>query len=461
MISYDLDDIVGKVNEKDLRNFLCINLKKNWGLLYKFRVEFSSYFPKLSREDCKGKIYNIIAECSNSDGYITDKDCLKYERLMNQFIKESQDLIYEGNYEPAFAIASAILDSIPYTVIDDTEEIIDTLIENCLENIYYMLYKISDINSSILKDVLDYLINEIRTQFFCKHGIDLNGILRYFLCIKIYLEDIKEALEYALDNFKDEKYFKWKEYIKYLIEIYKLTGEKDKIIKILEKYSYDSDILEKYVKELNKKGKVDEVIKILKKKLNDDDNYNNEIFARELAKVYLNNNMMDEYKDLLYKIFYKYDKYGLDIYCEIKNLYSKEEWDIEKMKIINDVKKDKFTDRELNEIYIEEKMYDELYLNVCDYDMDYIKDYEKYLLPKYNNELLDIYMKYCLKDAERSNSRSKYRAVANKVMYIMKMDNSSEIVKKILKEIKEKYFINRVAMVDEFRKIIKNLDEYI
>lgn len=44
----------------------------------------------------------------------------------------------------------------------------------------------------------------------------------------------------------------------------------------------------------------------------------------------------------------------------------------------------------LNDIYIEEKMYDDLYQNICKYGMSNVIHYEKYLLPKYHKQLLQI-----------------------------------------------------------------------
>ena len=114
----------------------------------------------------------------------------------------------------------------------------------------------------------------------------------------------------------------------------------------------------------------------------------------------------------------------------------------------------------MTKIYIEEKMYDELFLNICNYDMGYIKEYEKYLLPKYNNELLNIYKNSCLNSASKSSNRKSYRDVAIQINHIINMDNSSDVVMSILSEINEKYFKNRPAMVDEFENVIKNLGQY-
>ena len=188
-----------------------------------------------------------------------------------------------------------------------------------------------------------------------------------------------------------------------------------------------------------------------------------ENYANKLESIYLENNMYTEYKNILYETFYKYDKYNFDIYIKIKKLYPKEEWIKEKNKIINDIKKDnKYygTNRILNKIFIEEEMYDELFLNVCNSDMSSIEEYEKYLLPKYKKEILNIYKKECL-DARYNTSRANYRKHAVKVNKVIQLDDEKEISKSLLQELNEKYFGARAAMLEEFQNIIKNLDDYL
>ena len=75
--------------------------------------------------------------------------------------------------------------------------------------------------------------------------------------INLYINDIETTLENALNTSKDKSYFySRKDYISYLIQIYKLNGEEDKIIKILEEYSFDRNICEMYVEELIKQNKI-------------------------------------------------------------------------------------------------------------------------------------------------------------------------------------------------------------
>lgn len=459
--NYNLENIVNKIAEKDLRKFLYNNLENNNGLLNRFRVEFSNYFPKLSKENYRNKIYKAINNCYDCRGFIDYNNTSNYENVMYEFTEEARKLVDDEDYETAFIIITVILDSIPNTNIDDSNGSTSLVAEEAIEIIFDILDVVDDKNSAILKKIMDYVIDEVKTANLYNYGIDLKQILARFIDDRLYLDDIQTSLEIALDNSRDKKYFHSRQdYVEYLIKIYELKGEKDQKIKILEKYSYDTDVFLKYIDELIKNNNSSIAIKALKERL-DEKECNSRIYANKLAEIYLKNNMMDKYSDILYKLFYKFDKYDIDTYRKIKKLYSNKDWDLEKNKIIENMKNDNSNNRDLNEIFIEEKMYDELYSNVCDYNMDYVKQYEQYLLPKYRDELLNIYKNSCFRDAKYANNRSNYRLIARKVNYIMKIDNSNEIVKSILKEFNEKYFLNRPAMLDEFQNIIKDLNKYI
>ena len=460
--NYDLQSIVNKIPKKDLRKFIYIKLLNDNNLLNRFRIEFSNYFPKLSKKNYQNKIQNAIINCYNRQGYITYDNTSSYTHAMYEFIMEARKLVDDKDYETAFTICTILLDSIPDTSIDDSDGSTGEVAESVKKIIFDIIEKL-DYDNATLKNILDYIIEEVKTEYLYNYGIDLKPILEWFIDNELYLDEIKSSLQVVLDNSKEKNYFyKRKYYVDYLIQIAEIQGNKNEKIKILEKYSYDPNVFLQYIDELVKNNNSNLAIKLLKERL-DDKNYNSKSFANTLADIYLKNKMMDEYTDILYKIFYKFDKYSLDDYRKIKQLYSTKDWDLERNKIIENIKNDKdyYYSDSLNKIYIEEKMYDELFFNVCNYKMNYIKEYEKYLLPKYQKEILAIYKRSCLNDAKLANSRSRYRDVASEVNYIMHIENSDEIVKSILKEIKEEYFRNRPAMLDEFEKTIKNLYEYL
>lgn len=458
----NLKNIVDKVKDEELRKFVYDNLLLDDVLLNRFRVEFSRYFPNLSNGEYVNKIHNAIAICCDRRGFIDYSNTSSYEHAMIEFIYEAKKLVDNGDYDTAFMIVTIILDSIPDTPIDDSDGSTGMIADDCIEIIYDILDEIVDKDNKVIYDILEYVIKEIETAYLYNYGIDLNDILKYFIDNELCLDKIKISLEKALDVSKEKTYFSAREtYVDYLLQIYVLSKENDKLMEILKKYSYDSKVCMRYVDELTKTGEYKESLKVLGSRLDEKD-YESRKYADKMAEIYLNNAMIDEYKNILYDMFYKYSKYDIEVYCKIKKLFSSKEWEDEKRVIINNLKKEgKFVDGYLNEIYIEEKMIDELFLNVRDSNMDYVIEYEKYLLPKYQNEVLEIYRKSCLNEAVRINNRKSYRNLAINVNHIINMDNSQDIVRELLKEIDEKYFRNRPAMKEEFLNIIKNLNEYI
>lgn len=457
---YDLEDIINKIDDKKIRKFIYNTLVNDANLLNKFRVEFSDFFPKLSKESYESKIYSAIRLCGDRKyGFIDYNNTSKYEHVMFEFISEAEKLVDNKDYNTAFIIVTILLDSIPRTEIDDSGGSTGMIANSCIEIIFDILDLINS-DDKLLGDILNYVIYEVKSLYLYNYGIDLSSILECFINDHLYLDEIKNSLEIALDNSKDKEYFyARKDYVDYLIQIYTISSEEENIIKLLEKYSCDENICMMYVDELIKGNKLETAIKILKSKLCED-KYKCKKYALKLAQICYDNKLNEEYKNILYDIFYKYSNYDFDFYLKIKKLYSNIDWDNEKIRIIEKVKKNKYVDRILNQIYIEEKMYDELFFNVCNHDMNYVKEYENYLLPKYNSELLDIYKESCLDLASRSSNRKSYRDVAIQINHIINMDNSSDIVRSVLNEINTKYFRNRPAMLDEFENVIKSLSEY-
>ena len=237
------------------------------------------------------------------------------------------------------------------------------------------------------------------------------------------------------------------------MDIYNKEGAKEKIINLLKKYSADSDICLKLVEEYLKEDNVKDAVTLLKTRLKET---NNSIYASKLADIYLDNIMQDEYKDILYQLLFEYDKYDIDIYKKIKHLYSKQDWLKERENIINRILNEPkgylyFTD--LLNIYVEEKNYDDIYNMVKDKDMNTIMRYEQYLLPKYNKELISIYVKCCKSFASKAFNRKMYSELARDMLHIKKMKNSENEYTKLLEEMREKY-CNKPAMQDELSQVL-------
>ena len=453
----ELKEILDKININELKEFILNNVLINEDLQNRFRVEFNNYFPKLTKKDYENRIYRAINNCCDRHGFIDYYNSDNYEHAMFEFTQEAEKLVEKKDYESAFIIATILLDSIPDTPIDDSNGSTSMVADDCIEIIDNIL-KSTD-NDNILKLILDYIIQEVKTANLYNYGVDLKDLLKVYIDKKIYLNEIELLLEQALESSKEKSYFyNRKNYIEYLIKIYEINHNESKILEILNQYSFDMNVCMIYVDKLIESKQTELAIKVLEEGLRNSE-YRKDIYAEKLSLIYLKNNMKDEYKNILYDMFYTYSKQNIKIYKKIKELYQKDEWEKEKNIIIEDVKKEKYN--HLNDIYIEEKMYDDLYQNIKNNNMNYVITYEKYLLPKYQKEILEIYYNSCIEEAKTVSNRKEYQELAHNINHVIRMDTSQKISKELLKQISENYFKRRPAMKDEFRRAINNLEEYL
>ena len=447
-------DSLKNINKTELDAFLVELLTEDRNIYDKFRLRFNKSFPSLTIEDYENKIYSAIQSSAGRDGFIDYHESWDYTKNMHKIISEVNTLVDNGEYDLAFEVARTILETIPETDIDDSNGSTGEVADSCIEIIERILEFILYDENVLAKKILDYILNEIKTEYLSNYAIDLYPLLNLYVERNIYLDEIEKGLLETLELGRSKKYF-WntKHYVDVLTDIYNKENSKDKIINLLKKYSTDKKICLKLVEEYLKEDNVNDAITLLKNRLKEDSNRD---YAYKLSEIYQKENMMEEYKNILYKLLYELDKYNIDIYKKIKYLYSNKDWLIEREKIISRILKEAKGNTYITDIlniYIEEKKYDDMYNLLKDKDMSTIMRYEEYLLPKYNKELINIYVKCCKSFASKAFNRTMYSELARDMLHIKKMQNSENEYTKLLEEMREKYR-NKPAMQDELSQVL-------
>ena len=447
-------NIIANINKEQLDEFLVELLSEDKNVYDKFRLKFYKLFPKPTMNDYKKKIYDAIKKSAGRDGFIDYHESREYTKNMYKITSEVNTLVDNEEYNLAFDVVKIILESIPNTDIDDSNGSTGEVAYSCIEIMERILEYILHDENSLAKKILDYILNETKEEKLSNYGIDLYPLLQFYIDRNMYLNEIEKGLLEALEAGNNKEYF-WNigNYIDTLISIYVKENAKEKMIKLLKTYSKEKSVCLKLVEEYLKQDDVINAINLLNIRLK---NTNDKTYALKLADIYQKENMIQEYKETLYKLLYELDKYDIDIYKRIKSLYSKKDWLAERKNIIDRVSKEKnsyWYVNDLLKIYIEEKMYDDIYNIIKDKDMDTIISYEQYLLPKYNKELLNIYVKYCYFFANKASDRKMYSELARKILHIKQMKNSKNEYTKLLEGLQEKYR-KKTAMQDELSKIL-------
>lgn len=460
--SFSLLDIIESIDSDKLNEFLYDVLMGNDEMYNDFRIEFSQYFPKMSKREYKDMIDMDIESCCDRYGFIDYKASYRYEDLMGKYNEEARGLLDKEDFVTAYTISTTLLESMIGLEIDDSNGVTSNISQQAIDILCDIVDNAED--EALLNELFIYLKNEILTdRLYNNISVDLSEILDHYMDRVLFLEEIEDTLNEVLKNNKvEDRLYHYGKYIDYLCKLYSCTGRDNKILILLEEFSFDKGFCLTYIDELIKKDQVAKAIEVLKNKIMENErNSDNKDYASKLADIYRDKSMKQEYKNILFDLFLLYSGYDIEVYKKIKELYSVDQWDKEKDNLISIVKKEKLKGEQLNKIYVEEKMFDDLFDNVKNGNIRTILTYEQYLLPKYNEQLQEIYKNDLLERAATQTGRVRYSAIADEINHLINMDDSFELVSSLLKEIEQKYFKKKRAMEDEFYRKIKNIDDYL
>ena len=460
--SFSLLDIIESIDSDKLNEFLYDVLMGNDEMYNDFRIEFSQYFPKMSKREYKDMIDMDIESCCDRYGFIDYKASYRYEDLMGKYNEEARGLLDKEDFVTAYTISTTLLESMIGLEIDDSNGVTSNISQQAIDILCDIVDNAED--EALLNELFIYLKNEILTdRLYNNISVDLSEILDHYMDRVLFLEEIEDTLNEVLKNNKvEDRLYHYGKYIDYLCKLYSCTGRDNKILILLEEFSFDKGFCLTYIDELIKKDQVAKAIEVLKNKIMENErNSDNKDYVSKLADIYRDKSMKQEYKNILFDLFLLYSGYDIEVYKKIKELYSVDQWDKEKDNLISIVKKEKLKGEQLNKIYVEEKMFDDLFDNVKNGNIRTILTYEQYLLPKYNEQLQEIYKNDLLERAATQTGRVRYSAIADEINHLINMDDSFELVSSLLKEIEQKYFKKKRAMEDEFYRKIKNIDDFL
>lgn len=174
-----------------------------------------------------------------------------------------------------------------------------------------------------------------------------------------------------------------------------------------------------------------------------------EEFLYEDIQGIVNNKQYQEAFELTNYIFIKVGNQDIDIYMELKSLYSDEEW-VEKREIIFSKIS---AHARIDKLFEIEKLYDRLLKIVVDsWGLYKLTEYEESLKNIYPNELLRKYETEVKNMASHTSDRKRYQEMVSILRIMQKYPNGKEKVAEIVTEWKSTYR-NRPAMMDELKRL--------
>lgn len=470
------DALLSKIELKEYQDFI-----KQYSQINKnFKDQFELYFSEKNESfDLKKKYVDIIKSVikkHTSRGFIDYSASNKLGKELNQYLDVAKEYLSKNNYRDATVLFQIIIKEVIKVVeyCDDSNGYVVDNIDEAISNLTEMVN--TPVSFEFKEKIADFLKEELKKKIYFDYGnfgYDLTETYAAF-CIKTDRKDeFLQFLDLKIQSAKDDDYdrsFFIKEKISFLSRI----GSADEAKKIIKQNLDISEIrnleidrkIENQDYEAAKKL-ISEGIKIAEAK-----RHSGTVFQYEkklLAIAVLE-------KDIQLERYFS-RKFALDrtldsaYYNQWKNTYSKEEWTqtIEEVivgitkKVTDTVRNNTFSNSNslnvsllysLGSIYIQENYWDRLLTLVQKQEnLTTILTYYPHLLKAYPNELLDILIPVLEREGDKSEGRSQYKDLANKMKSIMKdYPQEKERILEIAQKLKIKY-PRRPAMLEELNKL--------
>jgi hypothetical protein len=139
------------------------------------------------------------------------------------------------------------------------------------------------------------------------------------------------------------------------------------------------------------------------------------------------------------KILFEFNIKDLSYINQLKEYQSSQEWLSTRDEIIkyySDNKDYEF----LNQIYVNEKLYDQLFENIKDNcTLNTFENYKDYIDEKYHEEILLLYKKEILESAKTAKYIGAYNVIIDNLNTMLTFNNSEAIVEDTIGILKNKY----------------------
>lgn len=448
-------ELIATVDQKQLRRYIYEKFKDDTS----FKDDFINKFQQeitpedlYNYENMLENIFNIdVVELYNENGFYQEAPFQKY---LENFINEKISLLYKnGEYSYVTQLLYIIYDNISQK--DDVTQYIE--IDEILKQCNYYMEKIIDAGTPVEKEeIFNYLINKIRIDYNIKTSKYLIDVCLNKYQSKVFLKQLDEILDELINNQQNISDDVLLSKYELMNKLGYTTTEKRRF---LEENKSIEKVMRILVNEEINKGNYENAIEYL--------NYNMDMHGKtySLEETLLLLSLYNSLKDMenvvrvLKIIIYDFNVEDMDFIIQLKNSMDENQWNDEKIKLI-EFYKENYSYNFLNSLYVEEKDYDNLFLNITsNCQITVIEDFKQYLLDKYNDEILKIYRQVVLNEAKSSKNISGYTLIINYLDLMINYKNSSMIVKDLISVLKNKYNQRKLFMekLEEF-EIINSLN---
>lgn len=451
----NIEEIVNQASEELLKKFVSKILHEDTKLLTRFKTLVDPNITPLEMKQFERQIDRTVDHYLGRNHFISYYEAFDFILAMEEYLHEDvRMMIDNGCYISAFDLTCYLFIKVADVDIDDSDGGTGMFADECIEVWNEILnyadektevYMYKRLKSYLDGSIIDYMEEHIE-DFLMSHFTSERFIQEQLDFTAMKVNEAKRSDDGWFSNYRASKWA-----LNHIELMEKANCDQDSINQYYKENWQYSRIRERYINNCIKLEKYDEAIDILKESIEMDFDSPGLIkeYRKKLKDIYKKLNNIDAYQQQLWFLITKDDAGNLDVFKELKTLYSQSEWLKVREKIFTALPKYANIDK----LYQEEKLYDRLLeyvLNTNGLNALYI--YEDDLKNLYPEIILQKYIYEINEMARYTANRKEYQEWVYILRRMQKLKGGKEKVTEIVNNWKNIYK-NRSAMMDELKKL--------
>lgn len=445
--------LVESANETYVKNFLIDILESDERLYNRFKSAIGCEISLQDMKRYKNQIDQIFRKYAGRDDFVNYYDSYGFVTELEDFLyNDIQGLVDNEKYKETFELTSYIFVKLGNQDMDDSGGESGILADRCYRTWQEV---VENSNMTLKNDIFKWCMKNLDgTVFSHMEEYVENLMFENFNEEEFINEKLKFVIEKIRSNkiktdpwLRDYNANRW--LIQYIELLKKIKASHDEIMKFCNDNIHLSEIRQYYVDECVKHKNYEVAIQALKEGKESDDFAAN--YSMQLKDLYKEIGKDKEYKEELWTLLLKYKPGNLNVFKELKALYTGEEW-LDKRELVF---KNLPSYVAVGELYKEERLYDRLIkIVLASAGLSMLLKYEKCLMEVYPEELLNKYEIELEDMVVHTTDRKRYRELVDILKQMKKYPNGKKKIDEIVANWISKYKKRR-AMMDELRDLLK------
>ena len=449
-----IPELVARADEETVRAFLVKVLEKDKRLAERFRLTVEPARKNDIRQQKKtvDRIIRSHTVGNRYESYIDDYDDFARD-IFSVFDNVIQPMLDGKQYDDALALSTYLFESVSGLEYADEEDNPLELEERC-GLVWQRIFDESEASRPALFRWLLTSTEKIKS---------FSGVCEEILKENYHTQEYYPALlewtgRRAEEAFRGANtYYDSRRAESLLIKHLALMDEADvpseQIRDTCRTYWKFPNVRKFYAERCCQKGQHDEAIAVFEESIKlDAKQYPGLIsdYHLRLKEIYRDLNRNEDYQNELWTIALYVMPCNLEIFRELKTLYSPEEWPIAREELFAVVSKRSGFD----ELLREEELYDQLlgYLMNPSVSLNQLQAHEDVLKTRFPDQVLEKYRETLEEDAKATATRGEYQRWVKRLKHMQSISGGKQVVRIIVEDWRTRYK-NRRALMEELEEI--------